>query len=96
MGPRDLAAFLLERGSRAVSHAADAVMRDPRGAEVVARAVGAAQRAKQRLDRLQERTLHAVGLPARPDYDEVAKRMARLKRKLKELAQRIDDERRSR
>ncbi len=96
MGPRDLAAFLLERGSRALSQAADGVMRDPRGAEVVARAVGAAQRAKQRIDRLQERALHAVGLAARPDYDEVAKRMARLKRKLKELARRIEEDRPSR
>ncbi len=92
IGPKDVAAFFLDRGSRAMSKAAGVVLRDPRGQEAVARAVGAAQRGRRRFEAVQERLLHAMGLPARPDYEEVAKRMARLKRKLRDLAKRIDEE----
>jgi hypothetical protein len=76
---------MLEEGIRLFSRAAEQVMKDPRGQELLARAVGAAQRSKERLERTQERVLHALGLPAREDYREVAKHLARIKRKLREL-----------
>jgi hypothetical protein len=83
--PKGARERVLEEGIRLLSRAAEQVMKDPRGQELVARAVGAAQRGKERLERTQERVLHALGLPAREDYREVAKHMARLKRKLREL-----------
>lgn len=94
--PRELARFLLDEGARAVSRVAGAVMKDPRGKETVARAVGAAQRGRERLTRAQDRLLHAMGLAARPDYRELTVRLARVKRKLRELAKRIDEDDRSR
>jgi hypothetical protein len=51
-----------------------------------------AQRGKKRLDEAQERVLHALGLAARDDYAEVAKRMARLKRKVRELSRKLEGE----
>ncbi len=91
-GRRGIAGMLFDHGTRALSRAAELVMHDPRGQELVARAVGVAQRGKQRLDRVEQQVLHAVGLAARPDYEEVAKRMARLKRQLRELSKRLEQE----
>lgn len=83
---------LLEMGARAASRAARAVADSGRAREAAATAVGAAQRGKKRLDQAQERVLHALGLAARDDYAEVAKRMARLKRKVRDLSRRLESE----
>ncbi len=96
IGPKEIAAGLLGRGTEVLSRAARLMMKDQRAQEWVARAVGAAQRGKQRLDEAEEQLLHAVGLPARPDYEEVAKRMARLKRQLRELSRKLDEKERPR
>jgi hypothetical protein len=95
-GPRELARFLLDEGTRAASRVAGAMMKDPRGQDAVARAVGAAQRGSERLARIQERLLHAMGLAARPDYEELTRRLARVKRKIRELSKRVEEEKRSR
>lgn len=76
-------------GVRAVERAARAVLEDPRGQEAVARAVGAAQRGVQRLESAQETVLHALGFAARPDYDDLQKQAARLKRKARELSEKL-------
>jgi hypothetical protein len=81
---------LLETGVRAASQAARAVADSDRARGAAATAVGAAQRGKKRLDEAQERVLHALGLAARDDYAEVAKRMARLKRKVRELSRQLE------
>jgi len=94
--PRELARFFLDEGARAASRVAGAMMKDPRGQEAVARAVGVAQRGRERLTRVQERILHAMGLAARPDYEELTRRLARVKRKLRELSKRVEGEERSR
>lgn len=83
---------LLEAGARAASRAARAVADSGRGREAAATAVGAAQRGKRRLDQAQERVLHALGLAARDDYAEVVKRMARLKRKVRDLSRELERE----
>jgi hypothetical protein len=83
---------LLEMGARAASRAARAVADSGRAREAAATAVGAAQRGKKRLDQAQERVLHALGLAARDDYAEVARRMARLKRKVRELSRQLGTE----
>jgi hypothetical protein len=84
---------ILEQGMKAASRAAKAVLDDPRGQEVVARAVGAAQKGKRQLEEVQGRVLRAAGLPTKGDYDEVTRSMARLKRKLRDLARQVDGER---
>jgi len=81
---------LLETGVRMVARAADNVMRDPRGQEAVARAVGLAQRGKRRVEELQERMMEAAGIPGRQDYQDLAKQLARIKRKARELSQRLE------
>ncbi len=75
---------------KAVSRAAQGVLDDPRGREVVARAVGIAQRGMQLVEAAQERALHAAGFAARPDYQDLRKQVARLKRKARELSERLE------
>ena len=87
---RGLAGILLEQGARAVERAAGAVMSDARGQEAVARAVGLAQRSLRIFEAAQEHALHAAGLAARPDYNELRKQVARLKRKARELSEKLD------
>jgi polyhydroxyalkanoate synthesis regulator phasin len=83
---KGIADLLVEQGTRLANRAAKAVIDDERGQEVVAAAVGAAQKGMRRLGEIQERVLHAVGLPSKADYEDVAKQMARLKRKIRDLS----------
>jgi hypothetical protein len=85
---KGLRGWLLDEGARAVSRAAGAVLADRRGQEALARAVGLAQRGLRALGAAQEQALHAVGLAARPDTDELRRRLARLKRKMRDLDRR--------
>ncbi len=89
---KGLRAALLEQGAKAVARAAGLVLSDPRGQEAMARAVGYAQRGLQLFEEAQERALHLAGLAARPDYAELRKQVARLKRKTRELGERLDAE----
>ncbi len=90
---RDLAAAALRRAARVAGKAAEKVLEDPRGQEALARAVGLAQRGKQAADELQERALHAAGIAARRDHEELRRQIARIRRKARELDQklRVDD-----
>jgi hypothetical protein len=81
---------LLETGVRVVARAAEKVLTDPRGQDAVARAVGLAQRGRQRVEALQQRLMSAAGIPGRKDYDELAKQLARLKRKARDLSAKLD------
>jgi hypothetical protein len=88
--PRTLPGALLESGARLFSRAAQAVLRDPRGQEALARAVGLAQRGRRRVEELQERVMSAAGIPGRRDYEDLARQLARIKRKARELTARVD------
>ncbi len=81
---------LFDTGTRFVSKAAERVMSDPRGQDAVARAVGLAQRSRRRVEELQERLMKAAGIPGRHEYQELAKQLARIKRKARELAEKLD------
>jgi hypothetical protein len=81
---------LFESGTRLVSRAAERVLSDPRGQDAVARAIGLAQRGRRRVEEVQERLMKAAGIPGRQDYDELAKQLARLKRKARDLAEKLD------
>ena len=90
MGGKTVPEALLEAGSRFLSRATRAVLDNPRGQDAVARAVGIAQRGRRRLGEAQERVLAAAGIPGRKDYEELARQLARIKRKARELAERLD------
>ncbi len=87
---KGFAEALLERGARVVGRAAGTVLSDSRGQEAVARAVGLAQRGLHLIEAAQERALHAAGLAARPDYEDLRKQVVRLKRKTRDLARRFE------
>jgi hypothetical protein len=88
---KSIPGMLVEQGARLAGRAARAVLDDRRGQEVVAVAVGVAQKGRKRLEAVQEKVLRAVGLPAKADYEEVSRQVARLKRKIRELSRRVDD-----
>ena len=90
---RGIPEALLESGVRVASRAARAVMDDPRGQEAIARAVGAAQAGKRQVEQVQGAVMRAAGLPTKGDFEDVARSMARLKRKLREISRQLDDER---
>jgi len=83
--------LLFEQGARFAGRAARAVLDDKRGQEVLAAAVGVAQRGKKRLESVQGKVLKAVGLPAKADYEDVSRQVARLKRKIRELSRKVDE-----
>jgi hypothetical protein len=87
---RTLPGAILEGGARLVSRAARAVLRDPRGQEALARAVGMAQRGRRRLEEVQEQVMAAAGIPGRKDYEELARQLGRIKRKARALGARMD------
>lgn len=83
---------ILDEGTRLAGKAARAVLDDRRGQEVIAAAVGVAQKGRRRVGEVQDRVLHAVGLPTKADYEDVARSMARLKRKIRELSRQAEAE----
>jgi hypothetical protein len=87
---RGLGGRLLEVGTRLVTRAAERVLNDPRGQDAVARAVGMAQRSRRRVEQVQERFMEAAGIPGRQDYQDLAKQLARIKRKARELAEKLE------
>jgi hypothetical protein len=89
---RRLAAAVLAEASKVAVKAAGLMLEDPRGQDAMARAVGAAQRGRQLVDRVQEDALHAVGLAAKADHQELRKQIARIKRKARELGERLEEE----
>lgn len=93
-GGKGLRGALLDAGTRLVARAAGKVLEDPRGQEALARAVGLAQRGKKTVEELQERLMAAAGVPGRQDYRELAKQLARIKRKARDLAGKLEPERR--
>lgn len=85
---KTLAGWFVEEGTKAVGKVAGKVLSDPRGQEALARAVGLAQKGLRTFGAVQERALHAAGLAARPDTEELRKQLARLKRKIRDLDRR--------
>jgi hypothetical protein len=79
----------MEEASRLASQAAARVLADPRGQEALARAVGLAQRSLQRVEALQAELMRVAGVPGRQDYQALAKQLARVKRKARELSEKL-------
>src|SRR5512147_2350842 len=87
---KTLPGVLVETGARFVSRAAQAVLRDPRGQEALARAVGLAQRGRKRFEEAQQRVMAAAGIPGRKDYEDLTRQLARIKRKARQLSRQLD------
>jgi hypothetical protein len=83
-------AGLLDEATRLAAKAAGKVLADPRGQEALARAAGLAQRGLARLEALQSQAMKAAGIPGRPEYQDLARRLARVKRKARELNERLE------
>lgn len=66
------------------------VMGDEQRAQWVARALGRVQRGKRALDRGQEELMHAFQLAAKSDFGKVSKQLSSLKRRTRELEERLD------
>ncbi len=63
---------------------------DEQRAQWVAQAVGRFQRGKKALDRGQEELMHALQLAAKSDFGKVGKQLSSLKRRTRELEERLD------
>lgn len=90
MARKGFAELVVEAGTKFVARAADTVMSDPRGKEAIATAVGLAQRGKKRLEEAQEQLLRAAGIPGKEEYEDLARQLARIKRKARDLAAQLE------
>jgi hypothetical protein len=81
---------LRERATELGMKAMGKLFEDPKRAEAIAAAIGGLQRAKQALDEVQEKALRAAGLVTREDFKDAGKRLSALKRKVRELADELD------
>lgn len=74
-----------EQLSRWLARRASGVIADPRAADAVVGAVGAAQRAREAADQVQTAAWHFTGLPSRRDVHRLFRRSASIAHKLVEL-----------
>ena len=85
-----MAKTLRERATEIGMKAMGKLFEDPKRAEAIAAAIGGLQRAKQALDDAQEKALKAAGLVTREDFKAAGKRLSHLKRRVKQLAEELD------
>ncbi|HYV47554.1 MAG TPA: hypothetical protein VFA20_21990 [Myxococcaceae bacterium] len=63
---------------------------DEQRAQKIASAIGSVQRGKQALDRGQDQLMHAFSFATRSDYKAVGKQLSSLKRRVRELDEKLD------
>jgi hypothetical protein len=66
------------------------LMADEQRAQWVAQALGRVQRGKKALDRGQEELMHALQVAVRSDFGKMGKQLSSLKRRTRELEERVD------
>jgi hypothetical protein len=66
------------------------LMADDQRAQWVAQALGRVQRGKKALDRGQEELMHVLQLAAKSDFGKMGKQLSSLKRRTRELEERVD------
>jgi hypothetical protein len=86
MSTRDLRNLALGFSQRAFER----LMADEQRAHWVAQALGRVQRGKRALDRGQEEVMHAFQLAAKRDFQALGKQLSGLKRRARELEERLD------
>lgn len=70
--------------------AVEKMLADESRAAKVAKAVGAVQKGKEKLDRAQENLLNSLGIASKSDYKEVGKRIGAIKRRVRHLAEKLE------
>ena len=70
--------------------ALERLMADEQRAQWIAQALGRVQRGKRALDRGQEEVMHAFQLAAKRDFQALGKQLSALKRRTRELEERVD------
>ncbi|MFY0567024.1 hypothetical protein ACN28E_24730 [Archangium lansingense] len=71
--------------------AMEKLLADEKRAMAVAQALGSVQRGKQALDRGQEELMRALSFATRSDFKTVGKKLSGLKRRLRELDERLEE-----
>ena len=84
---QDLKKQALEASQKAV----EKLLADEKRAMTVAQALGSVQRGKQALDRGQEELMRALNFATRSDFKAVGKKLAGLKRRLRELDEKLEE-----
>jgi hypothetical protein len=75
---------------RGLAKGFERLMGDEQRAQWVAQALGRVQRGKRALDRGQEEVMHAFQLAAKCDFQALGKQLSALKRRTRELEERVD------
>lgn len=70
--------------------AMEKLMADEKRAMQIANAIGTVQRGKQALDKGQEELLRALNFTSKSDFKAVGKKLSSLKRRLRELDEKLD------
>jgi hypothetical protein len=70
--------------------AMEKLMADEKRAMQIANAIGTVQRGKQALDKGQEELLRALNFAPKSDFKAVGKQLSSLKRRLRELDEKLD------
>jgi len=84
---QDLKKQALEASQKAV----EKLLADEKRAMTVAQALGSVQRGKQALDRGQEELMRALNFATRSDFKAVGKKLSGLKRRLRELDEKLEE-----
>ncbi|MCY1078735.1 hypothetical protein [Archangium lansingense] len=71
--------------------AMEKLLADEKRAMAFAQALGSVQRGKQALDRGQEELMRALSFATRSDFKTVGKKLSGLKRRLRELDERLEE-----
>ena len=88
MGIRqDLKKQALEASQKAM----EKLLADEKRAVAVAQALGSVQRGKRALDRGQEELMRALNFATRSDFKAVGKKLSGLKRRLRELDEKLEE-----
>ncbi len=81
---------LKKRALGASAKAMEKLMADEERAMKIANAIGKVQRGKQALDKGQEELMKALSFATKGDYKAVGKKLSALKRRLRELDEKLD------
>lgn len=81
---------LKKRALGASARAVERLMADEKRALKIANAIGTVQRGKQALDKGHEELLRALSFAPKGDYKAVGKKLSGLKRRLRELDEKLD------
>lgn len=82
---------LAQRALRFSRKAVEVVMADPRRVTAIAQMVGRVQKGKQQLEIRQEDAMRALQLSTTGDFKALSKRLAGIKRRIRELDERVED-----